>query len=210
MDVRRRRLESVRLYALLTEAQCRGDWLETAARLLDGGVDVLQLREKELDGAELLHRAGQLRELCRRHGALLIINDRPDAAVLAGADGVHLGQDDLPPEEVRKLVGPHMLIGLSTHTQQQARDAQRRGVDYIGVGPVYPSATKRCGEGGGPQFVAAMCASTSLPTVAIGGLNPDNITAVVAAGASAVAACAALCSSPDPCAAAQEFLEHFE
>ena len=175
-------------------------------QLLEGGVDVLQLREKRLEARELLARAEELRRMSDGFGALLIINDRPDVAVLCGADGVHLGQDDLPPERVRELVGEGLLIGLSTHTAEQAREAAARGADYIGVGPVFPSPTKGYEQGGGPELVAELCASTDLPTVAIGGITLDRVQEVLAAGADAIAVCQALCGAPEPAAAAREFL----
>jgi len=207
---KRQRLRAVRLYALLTQEHCRRAWLETAEMLLEGGVDVLQLREKSLDGGELLARARTLRELTERFSALLIVNDRPDVAVLAGADGVHLGQSDLPPEEVRGLVGPDAIIGLSTHTAEQAAGAEARGADYVGVGPVFPTDTKGYREGGGPELVARLCAATRLPTVAIGGITPENAGSIVAAGAQAVAACAALCGADDPQDTARTFRRAIE
>jgi len=206
---KRQRLRAMRLYALLSEEHCRRPWLETAERLLEGGADAIQLREKTLEGGPLLERARALRELTRKFSALLIINDRPDVAVLAGADGVHLGQDDLPPEEVRGLIGPGLIVGLSTHTVEQAAAAERRGADYVGVGPAYATATKGYQEGGGPELVGRLCGATRLPTVAIGGLKPENARAVLDAGAQALAACAALCGADDPAEAARAFLRAF-
>lgn len=203
---KRQCLRRVRLYALLSEKHCRLPWRETAERLLAGGADVLQLREKELDDDRLLARARLLRRLTEEHSALLIVNDRPDVAMLCGADGVHLGQDDLPVEEVRKLMGPRAVIGLSTHTPEQAEEAEGRGADYIGVGPVFPTQTKGYDRGGGLQLAARICAATRLPTVAIGGITPANARTVVEAGAQAVGACAALCGAEDPEQAAREFL----
>jgi len=206
MNERREKLCRMRLYALLTEEHCRRSWRWTAAQMLEGGVDVLQLREKRLDGRELLKRAEELRKMTERFGALLIINDRPDVALLSGADGVHLGQDDLPPERVREMVGGELLIGLSTHTAGQAREARFRGADYIGVGPAYPTDTKGYGQGGGPVLVAQLCTATDLPTVAIGGITLDRAAEVVAAGADAIAVCQALCASPEPGTAARQFV----
>ncbi len=124
-----RRFESVRLYVLITEAVCRGPWLEVAEQALLGGADCLQLREKEMNSGEMLFRARLLVELCRKHGALCIINDRPDIALLSGADGVHVGQGDLPAREARKMVGHEKLIGVSTHNLEQARA-------HIATGPI--------------------------------------------------------------------------
>jgi len=210
MNERREKLRRMKLYALLTEEHCRRSWRWTAAQMLEGGVDVLQLREKRLDGRELLKRAEELRKMTERFGALLIINDRPDVALLSGADGVHLGQDDLPPERVREMVGGELLIGLSTHTAGQAREARSRSADYIGVGPVYPTDTKGYGQGGGPALVAQLCAATDLPTVAIGGITLDRTAEVVAAGADAIAVCQALCASSEPGTAARQFVKLLE
>jgi len=194
----------MRLYALLTEQHCRRPWQETAELLLAGGADVIQLREKDLLGAELLARARILRAMTERAGALLIINDRPDVALLAEADGVHLGHEDLPPEEVRKLIGPDLLIGWSTHSAEQAARVAELPVDYVGVGPVAATATKGYTEGMGPELVRAVCAVVRIPTVAIGGITPHNAASVVEAGATAVAACQVLCGSEDVEAAARE------
>jgi len=197
----------MRLYALLTEAHCRRPWLETAELLLEGGVDVIQLREKVMDGRDLLARARALRQLTDRFGALCIVNDRPDVALLSGADGVHLGQEDLPVEEVRRLIGPERVIGLSTHMPAQAQEAEGRGADYIGVGPVFATETRGYPQGGGVELVSALCRAARLPTVAIGGITPQNALSVWKAGAQAVAACAALCGADDPRQAAQCFLK---
>ncbi|MHC4591555.1 MAG: thiamine phosphate synthase [Planctomycetota bacterium] len=200
----RAKLEAMRLYALLTERHCRRPWRETAELLLAGGADVIQLREKDLPDAELLARARILREMTAEAGALLIINDRPDVALVGGADGVHLGQDDLPPAEVRKLIGPDMLVGWSTHSAEHAAQAQQLPVDYIGVGPVHPTDTKGYETGKGAELVRQVCARVQLPTVAIGGITRDNAAAAVEAGATAIAACSALCGVEDPEAAARE------
>jgi thiamine-phosphate diphosphorylase len=203
-------LRRMRLYAVLTEKHCRRAWFEAAGMLLKGGVDVIQLREKELADGELLARARALRRLVDRFPALLIINDRPDIAFLSRADGVHVGQDDLPPEEARRLVGPDVIVGLSTHAPEQAREAESRGADYVGVGPVFATATKGYAAGGGREMVARLCAATCLPTVAIGGITVENCRGVAQAGAQAVAACAALCGAENPCEAARAFREAFE
>jgi thiamine-phosphate pyrophosphorylase len=200
----RDRLRSVRLHALLTERHCAGPWRRTAEQLLAGGADVVQLREKELPDGELLARAAALRELTERAGALLIINDRPDVALLCGADGVHLGQHDLPPERVRELVGADLLVGWSTHSAEQADEAARLPVDYVGVGPFAPTATKGYEEGLGPALVREVCARLTVPAVAIGGITRHNAAEAVRAGAAAVAVCSALCGADDPEAAARE------
>ncbi len=200
----RARMAGVRLYAVLTERFCRRPWRQTAERLLAGGADALQLREKDPEDAELLGRALALREMTEEAGALLIVNDRADVALIARADGVHLGQDDLPPAAVRAVVGPEMLIGWSTHSVGQARTALELPVDYIGVGPFAPTATKGYAEGKGPELVRKVAADVGLPRVAIGGITRENAGQAVRAGATAVAVCSALCGADDPEAAARE------
>jgi thiamine-phosphate pyrophosphorylase len=193
----------MRLYALLTERWCARPWRETAGLILEGGADVLQLREKDLPARDLLARARLLRDLTAAAGALLIVNDRPDVAFLSGADGVHLGQDDLPPREARRLLEGGMIVGLSAGSAEEARRAEQDGADYVGVGPVAPTATKGIAEGRGPELVQEVARAVELPVVAIGGIDRANAAAAVRAGATAVAACAALCSADDPLAAAR-------
>ncbi|MEF8787950.1 MAG: thiamine phosphate synthase [Planctomycetota bacterium] len=204
---RHEKLRGMRVYALLTSDYCRLPVLDAARGLLEGGADVLQLREKSLEDGALLERADALREMTAEHDALFIVNDRPDVAVLCGADGVHLGDGDLPPERVRELVGPDMIIGLSTHNPEQAGRAADRGADYIGVGPVFPTETKGYTEGGGTELVRELCGATDLPTVALGGITAGNAGDMKSAGATAVAACRALCGAEDPAEAAREFSE---
>ena len=186
------RFSRVRLYVLITEKLCKRPWLQTAEEALRGGADCLQLREKELDGKELLARACQLVELCRRHGALCILNDRPDIAMLADADGVHVGQEDLPAIEVRKRVGTNKIVGVSTHSLEQARQAVLEGADYIGVGPFFPSSTKPRNILPGPAYAREVAGHISIPTVAIAGINGSNVDQVLETGLRAVAVSSAV------------------
>ena len=139
---RRAALRRARLHVLITESLCRRPWLEVCESALRGGADVLQLREKTLADRDLLQRAGQLRDLTRRFDALLIINDRPDIARLAGADGVHLGEDDLSVAQARQIAGPTVLIGRTVHSVAEAQEALAQEPDYLGVGPMFASRTK--------------------------------------------------------------------
>jgi thiamine-phosphate pyrophosphorylase len=195
---RRARFRALRLYVLVTEQLCRKHWLETAEAAIHGGAGCLQLREKDLGDAELLRRARELRELTARYGVLLAINNRPDIAKLAGADIVHLGQEDLSVREARHVAGTHMLVGKSTHTRAQFEAAAAEEPDYLSVGPMFESHTKPQGHVAGPQTLAAAAKRTPLPLVAIGGIRADNAAAIIQAGASCVAVCAAVIGADAP------------
>ncbi len=198
----RQRLADARLYVLLTGAACAAalDW--TIAEAAAGGADIIQLREKVLPDGELLSRARDVRRWTRKVGVLFIVNDRPDIARLADADGVHLGQDDLPIREARRVLGPDALIGVSTHTLDQVRQAVLEGASYIGVGPTFASSTKNFDEVAGLDFVRAAMSETSLPAFVLGGVTADNIGQVVVAGGRRVAVSAAIAQAHEPRAAA--------
>ncbi len=194
----RERLGKCSLQVLLTGSLCAAalDWtIEEAA---GAGADMVQLREKKLSDRELLERARNVRRWTRHAGVLFIVNDRPDIARLVEADGVHLGQDDMPVKEARRIVGPDLLIGVSTHTIEQVRQAVLDGASYLGVGPTFPSTTKDFGEFPGLDFVREAAAETSLPQFIIGGVNGTTLPAAVEAGAKRIAVSAAVCQADDP------------
>ncbi len=195
------RLATVKLWVLLTESLCRHPWQQTLEAILAGGVDCVQLREKYLTDAALLHRARAVVAACRTAGVLAIVNDRADIAVLAGADGVHLGQSDLPCADARKITGADFFIGVSTENIEQARQAVLDGASYIGVGPMFPTATKPKLHIAGPASAQAAVAEIPIACIAIGGLTAENIGAVTAAGVTAVAVCSAVLGAEDPQAA---------
>jgi thiamine-phosphate pyrophosphorylase len=197
--------EKVRLYVLITQSACRRPWLETAEAAIRGGADVLQLREKDLQSSDLLLRAKALVMLCRKHGVLCIINDRADIAVLSDADGVHVGQGDLPAIEARKIVGNKKIVGVSTHEIAQAKQAVLDGADYIGVGPIFRSSTKPrdWAEIPGLDYARQVAESINIPAVAIAGINAQNLEQVRKAGIKAVAVTAAVTQSDDIEAAAR-------
>lgn len=198
----RARLAGADLYILLTGSQCAAalDW--TIAEAAAGGAGVIQLREKDLADRELIERARAVRMWTRAAGVLYIVNDRPDIARLAEADGVHLGQDDLPVSEARRVVGPDALIGVSTHSVEQARRAVLDGADYIGVGPTFPSKTKAFDHFPGLPLVTAVTAEMSIPTFVLGGITLETASVAVAAGAKRVAVSSAVASAEDPRSAA--------
>ncbi|HVK17943.1 MAG TPA: thiamine phosphate synthase, partial [Fimbriiglobus sp.] len=202
----RDRLADARLYVLLTGSQCTAamDW--TVAEAAAGGARVFQLREKTLPDGELLRRARDLRRWTRAAGALFIVNDRPDLARLAEADGVHLGQDDLLVAAARRVVGADALIGVSTHTPEQVRRAVLDGADYLGVGPTFPSRTKSFDHFPGLDFVRFAAAETSLPTFALGGISLVNVHQVREAGGTRVAVSAAIAQADDPATVARQLV----
>jgi thiamine-phosphate pyrophosphorylase len=189
----------VELYVLITESVCGGrPWLDVAGDALEGGADCIQLREKDLEPGELLRRAKDLVALCGLFGVPCVINDRPDIAVLAGADGVHVGQGDLPAAEARKIVGPRRLVGVSTHELAHARQAVLDGADYVGVGPFFRSTTKPRDFTAGPEYARAVAgASLGIPAVAIAGITVDNVDQVLATGVRAVAVSSAVTAAAD-------------
>jgi thiamine-phosphate pyrophosphorylase len=191
----RQRLEAARLY--LVCAAREDAFVEAALR---GGVDLLQLRIKAGRDDEILAVARRYARLCARHGALFILNDRPDLVAAAGADGVHVGQDDMTVAQARELVGAERLIGLSTHTPEQVDDAA--GVDYIGVGPVHATPTKPGRPAVGVELLSYAAAHAGIPWFAIGGIDAGNLPKVIAAGATRVAVVRALTEAADPTQAA--------
>ena len=201
------RLADARLYVLLTGSQCAAalDW--TIAEAAAGGATVFQLREKTLTDRELLDRARRFRRWTRDAGVLFIVNDRPDIARLCEADGVHLGQDDVPVHAARRILGPDALIGVSTHTPDQLRRAVLDGADYVGVGPTFPSKTKSFDRLAGLDYVRHVAAETSLPAFALGGIDLRNVTQVTDAGVRRVAVSSAIASADDPQSVARQFVD---
>jgi thiamine-phosphate pyrophosphorylase len=155
--------------------------------LLEAGARVMQLRLKGVPGRELLAAARAIAAICRERGAMLIVDDRADIAMLAGAAGVHLGQEDLPLEAARRLVGRDMIIGISTHSVEHTLAAERGGADYIGFGPLYPGGLRNNAAGKGLAMLREVRAAVSIPIVAIGGVTEATVPEALAAGADACA-----------------------
>ncbi len=173
------------LYAIADSAfMAPGEAGEVVEAMARGGAGIIQLRMKHEERRLVLETARQVRSICSEHDVLFIMNDYPDIAVMAEADGVHLGQDDLPVSEVRKFLPPGMLIGLSTHSLQQARDAHEAEPDYIAIGPVFDTTSKTGSviKGIGTDMVKEVAAASQLPLVAIGGINGENLSSVLDAG----------------------------
>jgi thiamine-phosphate pyrophosphorylase len=204
---RRARLRASHLYlvcAIPGEPPDAGRLPDLLRAAVAGGTDIVQLREKRLPDDELAAVAHASRALCERIGALFIVNDRPAVAAETGADGVHVGQEDLPVDEVREIVGPDMLVGLSTHSEAEIDAVDPALVDYIGVGPVHETPTKEGRPAVGVELVRYAVAHAPVPFFAIGGLSLANIGEVVAAGATRAVVLRAIADAADPQAAARE------
>jgi thiamine-phosphate pyrophosphorylase len=196
---RRERLQTARLYLVCDEQS--DEFLHAALR---GGVNLVQLRMKHVADDAILAAARRFRRVCDAHGALLIVNDRPELAAAAAADGVHVGQDDIPVDQARRVLGADRLVGLSTHSPAQVDAAGSLGADYIGVGPVNQTPTKPGRPAVGLELVRYAAAHASMPFFAIGGISPSNAGAVRAAGARRVAVVRALTEAADPQAVAEQ------
>ena len=174
------------------KSSCGATLYETVLTVLEAGIRFIQYRQKEGTTREIYEEAAKMRKLTRYFNATLIINDHADIALAAEADGVHLGQDDLPLAEARKIMAGK-IVGVSTHNLEQARGAEAGGADYIGFGPVFRTATKDAGEPRGVDNLRVIKQNVRIPVIAIGGINVDNIESVLKAGADAVAVASAIC-----------------
>jgi thiamine-phosphate pyrophosphorylase len=191
-------LEDARLY-FVVEAAASDSLLDAA---LAGGCDLLQLRDHDASDDDLLTAAGRFRTACDAHGALFVVNDRPELALQSGADGIHVGQDDLPVADVRRLLGPDVIIGLSTHSPGQLDAGLAADADYLSVGPVWETPTKAGRPAAGIDYVRYAAANATKPWFAIGGIDESNIGEVVAAGATRAVVVRAIRDAEDPRATA--------
>lgn len=194
---------------LITDMRALGDepLLRQVKGALDAGVRLVQLREKHLEGGALLKLAKALRELTTGYGASLIINDRADIALLSNADGVHLGQSGFSPRDARKIIGSDKLIGVSTHSLDEAMAAETQGADFITFGPIYDTPSKAAyGAPVGVSALKEVCDATRIPVYAIGGIKKDNAAEVIQNGASGIALISAIMASPDAREAASRLL----
>lgn len=204
---RRQRLESARLYLVTSPVDSLFTTVELA---LQGGVTLVQYRDKEADDAVRYRNAEKLRQLCRDYDALFIVNDRVDLALAVDADGVHLGQEDMPFEWARRMLGQHKIIGRSTHSAEELDRAIAEGADYVGVGPVYETPTKAGRPAAGLEYVRYAAAHCSIPWYAIGGIDTQNIHQVLDAGAERVSVVRAIMQSDQPTFATQFFVAQLD
>jgi thiamine-phosphate pyrophosphorylase len=207
-EERRERLRAARLYFVVEAQLEHANAAEVVAAALAGGVDMVQLRDKGADDETLLRTAASFRSLCDEHNALFWVNDRPELALAASADGVHVGQDDLPVAEVRRRVGPGRLVGLSTHAPEQLDAALSSDADEFSVGPVFATPTKEGRPPSGLGYVRyAAERAGDAPWFAIGGIDEGNVGEVAAAGAGRIVVVRAIRDAPDPAAAARALRE---
>jgi thiamine-phosphate diphosphorylase len=198
------------LYAIIDPSACRGrNPVEVARLALEGGASVLQWRDKRRDKGEQLPDVRAVRELCRGAGGLLIVNDHADLAMAVDADGVHVGQKDLPVDVVRRLVGDAMIVGASTNLIDEARRAEESGASYVAVGSIFPTASKDVTRPASVDRLREVRAAVRLPIVAIGGIDRSNIALIIEAGADAAAVISAVCGSHDPRTAAATLASAF-
>lgn len=200
------------MYLVTDRTQAGGrDLVEVVSQAIRGGIRAVQLREKGLDTSAQYRLAERLLPVCRAAGAALLVNDRVDIVLALGADGVHLTRSSLPPAEARKLLGPDRLLGVSCHSLADVREAAAGGVDFVVLGPIFETPSKRAyGPPLTPALLAAARALTRLPLLAIGGIRASRAPDVLAAGADGVAVISAVLAAPDPAAAAADLLRAVE
>jgi thiamine-phosphate pyrophosphorylase len=195
------------LYVVVDRTVARGrDLDDLVAAAIEGGCRMVQLREKEWPSGRVLPVAARLRARCRTAGVTFIVNDRVDLALAVEADGVHLGQDDLPARVARPLLRPGMILGISTHSLAQARAAQAEGADYVAVGAMFATRSKAEFELVGPDLLRKLRGEIRVPLVGIGGITHDNVQEVIRAGADGVAVISAVCAADDARTASARFV----
>jgi thiamine-phosphate pyrophosphorylase len=199
--------ERLKLYLICGEGDDRAKLPEKVTRALEGGVTAVQLRVKTWDARDTYETALALRKITDAHGALFILNDRLDVALASGADGVHLGQKDLPVPAARKIAGRDFIIGATANTQERTKKAQDEGADYIGCGAAFPTGTKQNADVIGPQGIADALRGISIPSVAIGGINADNIEALAHCGCAGISLSQSVMKAPDPKVAALRLVQ---
>lgn len=200
-------MRDFRLYVILDADICArgGDILEIARKILLSGVDILQLRAKGFCDRKILEIGQAIKNLIGKNKTLFVLNDRADLAYAFDADGLHLGQEDLPVKDARKILGKNKIIGISTHSVEEAHQAERQGADYIAVGPIFATATKPQTTPLSPGIISKIKVNVKIPFVAVGGIDLDNLDQVLSAGAKRVAVCRAIIEAQDVIRTVKEF-----
>jgi len=199
------RISNVRLYVIISSRLCRKPVLETLSDIVSGGADVVQLREKDMSDKEVFSLAMEFRKITARANILFIVNDRAGIARDVDADGVHVGQSDMTVSAARNVIGFNKIVGISTHNIKQAQAAQREGADYIGVGPLFPTATKDYEPPVGLTYLKQVHRAIAIPFVAVGGITLENLDEALAAGGRRIAICSAIISSGNVMQTTQAF-----
>ena len=200
-------LNRIKLYVLMSSSIATKPIIETTRLVIDGGADSIQLREKTISDSEFITLASEVRDITTNSDTLLIINDRVHVAREVNADGVHLGQQDMSILEARDIIGNQKIIGVSTHSVVQAKQAQKDGADYIAIGPIYPTKTKDYEPSVGIKIIREILGTVNIPFIAIGAITLENIDDVLKAGASKVAVCSAIIGSKDIYSSTRQFKE---
>ena len=200
-------LHRIRLYVLISSNIAKKSVKETARLVIDGGADAVQLREKTISDSKFISLAREVRDITTKRGSLLIINDRVHVVRKVNADGIHLGQQDMSALEARNTIGDEKIIGVSTHSITQARQAQKDGADYIAIGPIYPTSTKGHEPSVGIEILHEISEAVSIPIIAIGAITLENLDEVLKAGASRIAVCSAIIGSKDIYSSTRQFKE---
>ena len=200
-------LHRIRLYVLISSNIAKKSVKETARLVIDGGADTVQLREKTISDSKFISLAREVRDITTKRGSLLIINDRVHVVRKVNADGIHLGQQDMSALEARNIIGDEKIIGVSTHSITQARQAQKDGADYIAIGPIYPTSTKGHEPSVGIEIIHEISEAVSIPIIAIGAITLENLDGVLKAGASRIAVCSAIIGSKDIYSSTRQFKE---
>ncbi len=200
-------LHRIRLYVLISSNIAKKSVKETARLVIDGGADAVQLREKTISDRKFISLAREVRDITTKRGSLLIINDRVHVVRKVNADGIHLGQQDMSALEARNIIGDEKIIGVSTHSITQARQAQKDGADYIAIGPIYPTSTKGHEPSVGIEIIHEISEAVSIPIIAIGAITLENLDEVLKAGASRIAVCSAIIGSKDIYSSTRQFKE---
>lgn len=204
---RKKRLSTARLYVLVSESLASTDAVTAVREIIAGGGDIIQMREKEFEDREFYYKAEKMNSLCRESNILFLLNDRPHIAELLETDGIHTGQGDLPVNLCRRIIGNDKIVGKSTSSPEFLKQAEHDGADYIGVGPVYETNTKRHRAAVGLEYVQYAAKNAKIPYFCIGSINRDTIDGVLEAGAAAVAVCTAIIGAKDIAAETAWFKE---
>ncbi len=200
-------LDEIDFYLVTDSELSRKGTLSDVGGAVESGCKIIQYREKNKNTKEMINEASEIKKLCKDN-AIFLVNDRIDVALAAGADGVHIGQDDMPIDIARKLLGAEKIIGLTVHNRDEAIEAEQNGADYVGLGPIFDTATKKdAGKGIGPDSIREVKNAITIPVVAIGGINKENCRNVIESGADSLVAISAIVCSEDVKRETQDFIE---